>query len=132
MVNDSHLYELRPYHDALSHSKIINKESLEFYTWIRIPNELCNRLSLYGVKVYDTSVWKDIDFSDMVFRENHRPWIRILTSKLDTSVGSHMYKFAFVDIDLDDYVSLYFAYKIQDDNPNKPYIYINRDSGDEK
>ena len=121
-------FDLYPYYDALSNTTVINKNGIEFYIWLKLPDDACNQLSLFEVIDFNyASGPKNIDFSTKLFRENHRPWIRLESSMLNLDVGYHIFRFRFVDIDLDDYISFYFSYAVQDDNPDKPYMYMTRD-----
>lgn len=56
-----------------------------------------------------------------------RPWIDIPTNLLNTSVGIHTYILRFKNKLTSDILLLSFRYAIQDDDPDKPYIYMNRD-----
>lgn len=128
MNHEYNRFDLYPYYDALSNTAVINKNGIEFYIWLKLPDDTCNQLSLFEVIDFNyTSGPKSIDFSAKLFRENHRPWIRLESSMLNLDVGYHIFRFRFVDIDLDDYISFYFSYVIQDDNPDKPYMYMTRD-----
>lgn len=55
-------------------------------------------------------------------------WIDIHVDRLATAVGIHTYRIMFVDIeDPSNTIYMYFSYIIQDDNPAKSYIYMNRE-----
>ena len=128
MNHEYNRFDLYPYYDALSNTAVINKNGIEFYIWLKLPDDTCNQLSLFEVIDFNyASGPKNIDFSTKLFRENHRPWIRLESSMLNLDVGYHIFRFRFVDIDLDDYISFYFSYVVQDDNPDKPYMYMTRD-----
>ena len=74
-----------------------------------------------------------IDVGPAIERQQCRPWLRIVFPVLDQDAGLHIYKITFVNRYTDDVVSAYISYTIQDDNPNKPYIYMRQEdaSGDE-
>ena len=128
MNHEYNRFDLYPYYDSLSNTTVINKNGIEFYIWLKLPDDTCNQLSLFEVIDFNyASGPKNIDFSTKLFRENHRPWIRLESSMLNLDVGYHIFRFRFVDIDLDDYISFYFSYVVQDDNPDKPYMYMTRD-----
>lgn len=53
-------------------------------------------------------------------------WVDIPCNLLDSSAGVHSYCITLADPISSDMYRLYFTYLIQDDNPNTPYIYMNR------
>lgn len=53
-------------------------------------------------------------------------WVDIPCNLLDSSAGVHSYCITLADPISSDTYRLYFTYLIQDDNPNTPYIYMNR------
>ena len=120
-------FKLYPYSEATSNSLVLNKNEVDYYIWLELPHGISNCWNLYEVvKCGNSSV--SVDFTEKVYRECCRPWIRIESSILDLSSGLHMYKFSFVDSVTTDTTSMYFAYHIQDDNPDRSsYIYMKRD-----
>lgn len=66
------------------------------------------------------------DISSSVYRDNMRPWLRVPVDVLNKDIGQHTYKLHFVNIHTSLELDLYIQYIIQDDNPDKPYIYMNR------
>ena len=71
-----------------------------------------------------------LDYYDFIQRNCRRPWIRIDSCILDTSIGQHTYRFQFINRETDDVYSLYLSYIIQDDNPDRPYVYMNEKEGE--
>jgi hypothetical protein len=57
----------------------------------------------------------------------YRPWIDIKSTALNMDVGHHVYKLHFRQKYTNVLSNLFFAYTIQNDNPEKPYIYMNRE-----
>lgn len=53
-------------------------------------------------------------------------WVDIPCNLLDSSAGVHSYCITLADPISADVYRLYFTYLIQDDNPDTPYIYMNR------
>lgn len=62
-----------------------------------------------------------------VQHECGRVWYQLPFEQLNQSPGHHKYRMRFVQTQTGLTVSLYFAYILQDDNPEKPYIYMKRD-----
>lgn len=53
-------------------------------------------------------------------------WINIPIVGLDLSIGLHDYIIEFINAITGDTVYQYFSYRVQSDNPDRNYIYINR------
>ena len=105
---------------------IINLHTVAFYLWIGIPHELNNDFSFAKLsKIVSTSSRDEEDITNHADRVCSRPWIRVPSSVLDLSVGQHIYKLELVNKFTNDPVNLYFNYIIQDDDPPKPYNYMN-------
>ena len=61
-----------------------------------------------------------------VFEKINNSWIDISVSNLNTNPGYHLYRITMQDKSFSDLFILYFSYVIQDDNPEKSYIYVDR------
>lgn len=64
------------------------------------------------------------ELSHALFREGHV--LRISFNDIDKSIGLHQYEIGLKHPITDDDAYLYIQYIIQDDNPDTPYIYMNR------
>ena len=53
-----------------------------------------------------------------------RAWIDVPVTSLDLSTGYHLYTVQLVNIHTNDIANLYFSYTIQNDEPEKPYLYL--------
>lgn len=115
------------YSEISSNVKLFNTNELTDYLWIKLPNRYSrpfNLIELDSIQPESCSV--DIT-DDSVFKENI--WVKIPKDKLNLSAGNHVYRIKLQSVYSEDtVVMLYFSYIIQDDNPDKPYIYMNRDS----
>lgn len=123
------MLQLYAYQDALTHVQVIHKSCMEFYTQIRLPAELSQKLSLCGVyDLGESDEPVEIQYTaDDISRDCMHPWLRVATSWLNTNIGYHLYKFSFVHIGTDEVMSLYLAYRIQGVPSEKSYIYMNRE-----
>ncbi len=119
-------FKLHKYDEASINSVVLNVNQLEYFTYLELPNDIAKFLSLYCVQEFNTPKGPiELDYSDKITRECLRPWLKIETSIFNTEYGFHMYKFQFVDTRTTDVVSLYFAYNLQNSNPDKTsYIYM--------
>ena len=120
------IFKLHRYDEASINSVVLNVNQLEYFTYLEIPHDIAKFLSLYCVQEFNTPKGPiELDYSDKITRECLRPWLKIETSIFNTECGFHMYKFQFVDTRTTDVVSLYFAYNLQNSNPDKTsYIYM--------
>lgn len=127
-MKPNNTYCLYLYEDAIKNVKIVNINQLDYYTYIRIPEYMNINQQLYSITEVNTSTLSEpVDLYAYIQRDYLRPWLKIQTDMFNLMVGFHMYKFAFVDTETNDTTCLYFIYHIQNDNPEKPYIYMNRD-----
>ena len=87
-------------------------------------------MDLTGLYCLDTN--QELDFKDYITRDEHKPWIDFSSSLLQTVAGQHTYRMTFEKEDCRLKATCWFSYIIQDNYPEKPYIYMNRDedSGD--
>lgn len=123
-------FRLYPYDNSLAHTEVVNLAELHAYTWVEIPHDISRDCTLSGIEdVFDADD-VEIDISH-IMRENRNMWIRIDTSALDTSVGMHMYKFTFINSITLEELFLYLTYRIQTDDIDKPYIYMDRSTDKE-
>lgn len=97
---------------------------------VKLPPEMPRDFDL--IEILDMTTEKPVDFRDFVLRDEHRPWIDIESKILDTTAGQHIYRMTFAKEDSRLNATCWFSYIIQDNNPEKPYIYMSRDedSGD--
>lgn len=111
------------YEKAIQNSKVYNRSQLEYHLWINLNPEQVREA--YFVEAAE--IGPDADnskiFGDTFIRES-TCWIRANTPYLNHKIGKHVYKLSFVDRFTDTDFSLYFSYIIQDDCPEKPYVYI--------
>ena len=109
---------------------IYNSKDVSEVICVKLPPEMPRGMEL--TEIYNLNSSEDVDFADQVTREEHRPWIDIQTSILDTMVGQHTYRMTFSNLGCKLNATCWFSYIIQDNDPEKPYIYMNRneDSGD--
>lgn len=114
--------------DNISYNtKVFNIANLSDIICVKLPQDLPRNVEL--VEVYCLDDNKKVDFEDYVRHLPYRPWVDIKQSLLNTSIGQHTYRLVFTINDHMLTASCWFSYIIQDNNPDKPYIYMKRDSG---
>ena len=107
-----------------STAQVINRHDIPYYAWIHLPTHTAKYLNL--VSVYDEEDNSAVEFLDAWQRDGSHPWYKIKTGSINLDAGPHMYRLEFINKYTDDMINLYFRYIIQDDNPDKPYIYMKR------
>ena len=113
--------------DLPLNTKIYNKEDFSEVVCVRLPDKFPRRMEL--MEIYNLDAQEDLDFADQTTRDEHKPWIDISSSILDTNVGQHTYRMTFYNLGGKLKATCWFSYIIQDNHPEKPYIYMNRDEG---
>ena len=107
------------------HTKIYNSKDFSDIVCIKFPPEMPRDMVLS--EIYDLYASADIDYNDKVSRDEFKPWIDIDSSILDKTAGQHVYRLTFVKENCKLKATCWFSYIIQDNNPEKPYIYMKRD-----
>lgn len=110
-----------------SNTPVINLSTLEYFLWIRIPHNIAREYELYQAS-QSLPKKADIDnFKLFIEQECRKPWLKITSKILDVSVGFHQYELKFINRYTNDIVTLYFAYIIQNDMPEKSYMYMDNE-----
>lgn len=108
------------------YTKVINKHSVPYYMIAELPFFTKYELRFVGMYEDTSEGLQEVPLSYIQLNSCH-PYIDILSEGLNTEVGQHDYMIRYVDCFTGDIVPLYFSYIIQDDNPNKPYIYMDKE-----
>lgn len=128
-MKQDNIFNLYSYTDVTANVKILNTHQLENYVWIALPKELSFSITLSKVEEIVPNNGS-IDFIDKVAREGRHPWLCVRAKFLNKSDGYHLYKLTFKNHATADILPLYFAYRIQNDNPEKSYVYMkNKEKG---
>lgn len=109
-------------HDKF-HSPVFNKHELEYYLYIHIPVKISRYYELFQLDQLNPN-YQSIKIPGFVHREPRKPWIRVITKALNTDIGLHTFRISMVNRLTNDVVSLYCGYIIQDDFPDRDYIYM--------
>lgn len=118
--------EASTYANLAKHNKVFNKSAIEYHLWIYLdPSDVRDAFFL-GAKEIGPHADNSKLFPDTFVREG-QCWIRANTEYLDLVAGTHIIKLSFVDRFTDTDFSLFVSYIIQDDNPEKPYVYMKED-----
>lgn len=104
-------------------SKVFSLQEFQPYLYVDIPVYIAKHFSLYEL---DEIVEKAEPVCVKCLWDHPQCsiWYRFHTNKLNQESGYHCYRMCFVDTFTKDIVYLYFAYTVQTNNPDKPYIYM--------
>ena len=118
--------------DAVPHgfvamaSKLFSLQQVEKLLFIRIHPDIAKQFELLQVaEILDKAEY--VTDSEAWMHEPGRIWYIFNTEYLDLNPGYHQYRLTFQNTFTKDICLLYFAYTIQDNDPDKPYIYMNRE-----
>lgn len=124
MIGLKKYHKMWSYSDATENSDVININEFGKYIWFALPNDIDAYTLVYSISdICNKSETSQPSLTDLVIRESMRPWIRIDSDLFSKSPGFHMYKFDFVQTNTQCLSSYYWAYHLQDDCPDKPYLY---------
>ena len=122
IIQSSHMMDLS------RHSHVFNLHNFADIVCVKLPDDFPRDFEMVGL--YNLETDKDIDFEDYVEQIMYRPWVDFKKSVLDTSIGQHVYRMDFMKAGFNIGASCWFSYIIQDNNPEKPYVYMNREDPD--
>lgn len=116
-----------PHHQVASFSKVFSLPEVEYFLYVRIPAEITKTYELYQVSeirdeaevLCDKNLWE---------HDPSRIWYRFHSEKLNLNTGYHMYRLSFVNVFHNETCTLYISYVIQNNKPEKPYNYMDKDN----
>ena len=115
--------------DMASASKVFNEEEIEYFLFIRIPDDLAEVYELYQVdEIRDKAEF--VCHKDIWEHDPGRVWYRFKAKMLNMRTGYHVYRLSMVNTVTNDTCQLYISYVVQSNKPEKPYMYM--DEGERK
>lgn len=113
------------YKDLAKHSKVFNTRAVEYHLWIYLNPQDVHEAYFIGAEEVGPTADNSKIFPDTFVRMS-QCWIRVNRGWISDKPGKHTIKLSFVDRYTDDDFSLYVSYYMQNDNPEKPYVYIEK------
>lgn len=108
------------YEDIGVNSIVYNKKSLSEFMWVELPR-LAKNFIVAAITQIQPMQSESLDISQ-VSQENI--WLKIPVALIDVTAGQKIYKMQLKHNSLEDTMTLYFSYIIQDDEPDKSYVYM--------
>lgn len=107
-------------------NKVIARDQLQHSILLHVPDNVpVKYVSVYNIAQISPKYGKMFIKGPILI--NYRPWIELNCKDLDSSIGYHVYKLQFIVHRTMDVFDCYFSYTVQDNNPEKPYLYMNRE-----
>lgn len=113
------------YGELSSNAVVLNRNQVTDYIWVQLPEIITSNTMMYQMEEISPDC-KEVEFSNFVERDHGRPWLKVTIRGLNLSPGYHAYKLLFIELSSHITYSIYIGYTIQDDNPDKPYLYMDR------
>lgn len=111
------------YEDLALNSKVFSASTVNYHLWIYLnPDEVRDAYFL-GAEEIGPNAKGSMIFPD-TFKRESQCWIRVNIGYLSQIIGKHTIKLSFVDRYTDTDFSLYVSYYLQNDDPEKPYVYM--------
>lgn len=120
-------WRLSRYEKSVSAPIVLNTAQLQSEVYIMIPSPEFYTVTLIGLAELVNGSEVPVDYEGHLYRDGGRPWLIADSEIFSVTAGQHMYRFKFIDSRINAETDLYLTYIIQDDNPDKPYIYMNRE-----
>lgn len=114
--------------DLPANTPVISKDELEPVLWVEVPRQVINEFQLFEVQELSEPP-EDFDIEENCKHTCHDPWYQFTTSALCICPGLHIYRMHMKSRYTSDTISLFFGYVLQDDDPKKPYIYMDKSAG---
>lgn len=110
------------YKSLPEHCRIINPIELDTMVHVGIPSEYYRGSTPF--KFIEVESRNQLSVEDIIFDKIH-PWVDIPVGLINTNPGKHTYELSFYK---NGYIhSVFFSYIMQIDDPETPYIYMNRE-----
>lgn len=116
-----------PHKDVASASKVFSLQEVEYFLFVRIDATIAKVFTLYQVD----EITDEAEFVCPMELWEHDPgriWYKFHTDKLNLTTGYHTYRLSFVNTYTNDNLLLYIAYVIQNNKPDKPYMYMDKEN----
>lgn len=123
MGNPKFYLEAGEYSDLALVCPVVNKASFGYHTLVHVPMYPDDSSTLYQVDQINPATG-ELSMAGNFEKEFCKPWVKFLTSALDLRPGQHIYKMSFIDKVTQDTSHVFFNYILQDDCPDKPYVYM--------
>ena len=105
------------------HVKVFNLQTFGPDLHVKIDLNIHKNCTV--IRIYDTET--NYDVKDYKYNQFGPSWVDIPVTELNLRTGMHEYCIELLDRIHDSYIYQYFTYRIQNDHPEKPYLYIDRD-----
>lgn len=117
------------YKDIHNDMPVIKPILLGYKSWIELPMRLSIGYNLVEIHEVHPDI-VELDWHGLACKCTG-PWLHVRTSLLNTKPGMHIFKLSFVNTQTNNLSFTFFSYIIQEDNPDKSYLFDLDEKGDE-
>lgn len=111
-----------PHKDMSTACRVFNTSEIDYHLFVKVPVDIAKNCVLYQVAEVADKI--SMCGPDMWEHDIGRIWYKFISHKLNMIAGHHVYRLSFVNYRTNDTIQLYMSYIIQDNNPAKPYYYM--------
>ena len=129
MSNTQTILEAVSYPELHKHTVVLSKAALDYYLWVHLDADVVRDCMLY--EYLEQRNGQFVPANPFAFDREGTCWVKVHTSFINKEAGLHVYRFNLVNKSTDDVFSLYVGYVMQDNCPDKPYVYMKRDVKEE-
>lgn len=112
------------YAELSKYTIVINKYTTDRILWFSVTPQIAQKFTLYQIDEIRPTGPVEVDYSEKLEHDCCNVWYQLMFDVLNQEPGQHIYRLHFINTSTKETVSLYFAYILQDDNPDTPYIYM--------
>ena len=121
-IKEDHIVMAVPQSALYSYTKVFNLKRFGPTLHVQIEKYVHKNYRL--MRIFNVDTCENV--GTYYYDELCHPWVDIPVDLLNLSIGLHTYSLEFINLVTGDTFYQYFNYTIQDDDPDKPYIYMNR------
>lgn len=106
---------------------MFNLQSLDYLIHIHLPQDKMHYKAVY--KVEELSPQSRVLIESVDYHIDHL-WVDLHSDTLSKEIGLHKYAIRLVDTKTNDTTTFFTQFILQDDHPETPYIYMNRNKSE--
>ena len=114
--------EALPYEEALANAKTFSEQEINEHLWLKIPVAFAE----FKIDFIGRTMPTEVDLTEYSYRDNWATWIKVPVAELKERNVSQLFKIKFTDLLTLDTHDLFFAYSVQTEKVEKPYIYMDK------
>ena len=114
--------------EVASHCVVFPISFVPEFVYVKLPAELVYDSDIVGFYEIGPMHQHGTLVPETATREELKPWLKIPSSSFGSDIGKQIYRITFQQRGTGRTFELYFSVNVQNDNPEKPYVYMKRDA----